>query len=460
MKKVVLRITITITVLATILALFTACGGKKPTLNGIDIENYTIVYDADTLDYNKRAAEYIRDFIKEKARVELSLIEDGEAKREYEIVVGETNREISALLDEETEGTEFAILSNDGSVALEGNYFVIAAAAYYFANTYVTYGTTVPEVAEIHTPIVKEAKSFILLIGDGMGALHTNLFEKYDVATEGELAYSDGEDLFYGYLLPYYGSVKTSSLDGITDSAASGTALSTGYKTHNRYIGKDGNGNDVQSITELLGSRGMATAVMSTEAQNGATPSTFYAHTLDRDNTTELTESRIQTTKKYGTVISCSFNYYTQSKIQTIEKKITDVLDEVGKDRDGFFLMYEEAYIDKHASAGDMDMTFNALVRFNQAIGRFMEYAFYHPDTMVIITADHETGGLSVDESGEWSFTTDEHTSANVPFFAWGGGADVFNGCEIENSQIPKTIARMKGVKNFGDQSAYPALTN
>ena len=99
------------------------------------------------------------------------------------------------------------------------------------------------------------------------------------------------------------------------------------------------------------------------------------------------------------------------------------------------------------------------MVRFNQAIALFMEYAFYNPETMVIITADHETGGLHLDENGEFQFVSEEHTSTNVPVFAYGARADVFGGKTIENVQIAKTIAALFGVKIEGtDPENYPAL--
>ena len=117
------------------------------------------------------------------------------------------------------------------------------------------------------------------------------------------------------------------------------------------------------------------------------------------------------------------------------------------------------AYIDKHCSDMDAEDAYKALVRFNQAIALFMEYAFYNPETMVIITADHETGGLYLDENGEFQFVSADHTSANVPLFAYGAYADVFNGATIENVQIPKTIGALFGIEIEGTEpETYPAL--
>ena len=103
-----------------------------PTINGVALGEYTIVYDEQGLDYNKRAAEYIKNTSKQRYGVDLSIVDDNSSPKAHEIVVGETSRSISAMLNEETTGVEFSILAKDGSIALEGDYFVIAAAAFYF----------------------------------------------------------------------------------------------------------------------------------------------------------------------------------------------------------------------------------------------------------------------------------------------------------------------------------------
>ena len=112
-------------------------------------------------------------------------------------------------------------------------------------------------------------------------------------------------------------------------------------------------------------------------------------------------------------------------------------------------MMYEEAYIDKHCHNNDSLQAFQALVRFNQVIGIVMEYAFYNPDTLVIITADHETGALD----SNFKFGSGNHSNANVPVFTFGAGGELFNGKTVENTQIPKTVAKLWGVANFGNQS-------
>ena len=172
----------------------------------------------------------------------------GKGTFRHEIIVGETNRDISKTLDADTEGVQFALLADDGHIAMEGDHFVIAAAAYYFVDTYVTDGAaSVPERVTVCEPIIKEAKNFIFLIGDGMGVNQTKLFSIMSPSSYTD--YSDGESRFYGYMFPYQGYARTGSLSGVTDSAAAGTALATGYKTYNGYIGKDRNLNDILSLT-------------------------------------------------------------------------------------------------------------------------------------------------------------------------------------------------------------------
>lgn len=197
---------------------------------------------------------------------------------------------------------------------------------------------------------------------------------------------------------------------------------------------------------------------MSTEVPTGATPAGFSAHCMDRTLTAEIQASQ-KIIQEAGTIIRCNFDVYNAEGVQnTLLPAIKETIAELEKDEDGFFMMYEEAYIDKHSEKNDMFNTFAAVVRFNQAIATVMEYAFYHPNTMVIITADHETGGITEDESGKFIYTTESHTQEQVPVFAFGKDAAVFNGAEIENTQIPKTIAKLWGVADFGDPTQPPAL--
>ena len=198
---------------------------------------------------------------------------------------------------------------------------------------------------------------------------------------------------------------------------------------------------------------------MSTESYTGATPSTFYAHTGDRDNTSDLVLDNAHFVKELGGRIDCGYDYYDEKGVATIEKNVNKMLDQLDDNENGFFLMYEEAHIDKHCHKNDFEMTALALARFNQVIGLFMEYAFYHPNTFLLITADHETGDMRV-STGENAFCYDseDHSSQVVPVFVYGSGSERFDGEVVENVQIPQTMAAFMGVTDFGDQSQYSYL--
>ena len=440
----------------------------KAKLNGVSLSAYTIVLSEDALDYADRAADYIRDEIRTRTGAELTVVTDDKPATAHEIVVGETNRAISKSLNVKTEGLQFAMMAKNGHVAMEGDYFIIAAAAYYFVTNYIkgeNSNTAVPTDPKALNPIQEKANNYIFLIGDGMGINHTKLPEKYDLERfESDEVdannFTDGEHIFYGYLFPNQGYARTHEIGGnVTDSAASATALATGYKTTNGRIGRDKDKNDLKSITEIVGDLGMSTAVMSTEGRKGATPAGFSAHADMRDMYDDIIATQEVTKEKYGTIIDCDYDYYTGLGISYyMERVITNNLTELNKNEKGFFLMYEEAYIDKHSHNQEKEKATWAVFRFNQAIGLFMEFAFYNPDTMVLITADHETGGLS-DMGGILKYSHGDHTGKAVPVFAYGIGTEVFHEQEIENVQIPKTIAKMWGQSLATDtDSQWPPL--
>ena len=429
------------------------------TLNEVVLTDYTLVYAADADAYTVRAVTYIRDEIYTRTGAVLNVItDDVEAGNRHEIVVGETNRPISKSLDADTEGLQFAMLAEGGHVAMEGDYFVIAAAAYYFIAHYVTGGnTTVPATVQVQQPVTEKPNNYIVLIGDGMGLNHTLMPERLDGTALTD--YSDGEKQFYGYLFPHQGFAHTNSLNNTTDSAASATALASGYKTNNGYVGRGPDGKDLKTLTELAGEMGMGTAIMSTEVQTGATPAGFSAHANDRDETENILASQKVLQEKYGTIIDGDHDVYTDYSVYQLTQRIASHLDTLKQNEKGFFMMYEEAYIDKHSHEMDVDGAAKAVLRFNQAIATFMEFAFYNPDTFILITADHETGGLGYTEDGGFQFSRGSHTGRDVPVFAYGADTEVFHDKSIENVQIPKTIAKMWGQKLAEDtDEQYPPL--
>lgn len=428
-------------------------------LNGVELINYTIVYSPEAPDYCERAAKYLQKEINARTGLQLAVVQDSNSVSNHEILVGDTNRALSQKIDPQTLNMEFYFTADDNHIAMNGDYFIIAAAAYYFVETYIPSSAFDSTIAknEITTcqPITEKANNYIFLIGDGMGFNHTRLLEIHDVekiiaqqvlfGRDVILEKFDKENVFYGYYLPYQGAIRTNSLSGTTDSAAAATALATGVKTVNGYVGMDQYGWELQSLTELASTLGKATAVMSTEGQTGATPAGFSAHALSREYGKEITEDQNELSTEMGTIIECGLHGNLQ-----YEAIIAFTLNKLAENEKGFFLMYEEAYIDKYSHDNTMSKTVSCVARFNQAIGVFMEYAFYHPDTLVVITADHETGSLTLEDDGLYWFNSDGHSGADVPIFAYGQGAEVFADYCEENNEVPKEIAAMWGVENFG----------
>ncbi len=433
-------------------------------LNGHLLSEFTIIYAASEPDYTQRAATYLCDEIVERTGVLLTVKSDAEQTEtlEHEIVIGNTNRAISTELDIEKEQLQFSMLADDNHIAMEGDYFVIAAAAYYFVENYIkdeAFESTIAKEETVHDPIIKKTENIIYLIGDGMGINQTYLHNCYTAKDHGLL--SDGENLFYGHMLPYLGYARTPSLSGTTDSAAGGTALATGYKTYNGYLGKDKDLKDVKSLTEIAIEVGKSTAVMTTEGITGATPAAFSSHASSRSDSANITAGQNELMQKYGTIILGGYDAkYAKDVVKQLESDYQNTLATLSKNENGFFIMYEEAHIDKHCHSEDLIRTFYAMVRFNQIIGLSMEYAFYNPETMVLITADHETGGMIIGDEGRCQFTYDNHTNQEVPVFAYGYYAKIFDKVTIENIQIPKTLAKLMGGQMVGyEDTKYPALS-
>ena len=391
----------------------------------------------------------MQETILERVGVELPIRTPEDGEGEYEILVGHTPRHLSQAVNPPTASLEFAVASDGKKVALEGEYFLIAAAAYYFIYHYIPdrfFDSQVPEEIQTCTPVTHPVKSIMFLIGDGMGFEQTMLVGSQHPGAD----YPDDPATFYGYRLPYRGQVRTGSISGTTDSAASGTALACGIKTINRYVAKNVSREDALSITELAASLGKATAVMSTEDSTGATVACFSSHAKDRNDDKDILAGQDKMAQEHGTLIVCDFEAM-EPKATAFREPLLQTLEALEASENGFFLMYEEAYIDKNAHKRNVQGCFEAMVRFQQAIGLFMEYACYHPDTLVLITADHETGGLTQIQDGSFTFTGTEHTSAEVPLFVFGRGGEMFQNFQDENNKIPQMLVTLWGVTQFGE---------
>ena len=257
-------------------------------INGVALTEYKIVYpkNCDLVTYY--TAEVISDYLYDNAGVRLEVIDDTKAETKYELLVGDTNRAASNI-GIELPADRYSLSISGEKVVLQGDYQMVGAAAGALINNYFATGAkevnvtnlpTAPAAAEF---TFKKATSGIMMIGDGMSAVHFAAAVDTGVIPE-----------FVADRLPFKAECTTASYSVLhsgkayTDSAASATALSSGYKTINGYLGVDEKKKEKQNIRELAHESGAKTAVVTTDKITGATPGGYLCHYPDRDATAQL----------------------------------------------------------------------------------------------------------------------------------------------------------------------------
>ena len=324
-----------------------------------------------------------------------------------------------------------------------------------------------------------EIRNVILMIGDGMG-----LPDVYAAMTVSDAPLNIER-------CSYIGLQKTlSSNNYITDSAAAGTALATGNKTRNGTIGMDAQGNRVKSILEIAEEHGLATGLVSTSSITHATPASFIAHQSSRGSYEDIAADFLKTDidvfigggtdhfarreDKLNLLDSLKFRGYevdttlalilksTASKLAGLTAPVHNpyrlkgrgdmlpassgkAIEILKKNTKGFFLMIEGSQIDWAGHANAADTLVDETLDFDKAIGEVLNYAENDGHTLVIITADHETGGVTITGGDretrkvKLSFSTKDHTAVMVPVYAYGPGSEKFTGI-YDNTDIFKKI--------------------
>jgi len=318
-------------------------------------------------------------------------------------------------------------------------------------------------------------KNIIFLIGDGMGLSQISA----------GLVYRGGDLNLSRF--KYVGFSKTQSSDDfITDSAAGATAFSIGEKTYNGAIGVDSLKKSKPTILELAEQNGLSTGMVATCAMTHATPASFIAHQPSRTMNFEIaydyTKTDIDvvigggksyfdnrkdgmnlfdTLKNKGyTVVDSTIdfakldvkkfyaftnNYHLPSmkngRGDFSEKASMKAIDVLSKNKKGFFLMIEGSQIDWGGHDNNTDYIAREMLDFDITIGLILDWAEKDGNTLVVVTADHETGGFALNHGSiknktvQGKFTTGEHTGVMVPVFAFGPGAEEFTGM-YENNEI------------------------
>ena len=326
-------------------------------------------------------------------------------------------------------------------------------------------------------------KNVILMIGDGMGI--SQLSSAYYFPDEKD---ADREPSFSRF--KYIGLAKTSSgREVVTQSPAAATAMATGYKTYNNAVGVDLDTMVRENIVEILSKKGYMTGVIATSYVTDATPAGFYAHQPERYMQSEIAmdllksdidffagggskyfqdstgvfpfeehgiEINIKKLKKikkpepgsrYGFLLGVDYMPTMRKGTGDFLPKSTSIaLDFLSTGEAGYFLMVEGSQIDWAGHRNQVENMKAEVNDFERTINEVMDYAEKNGETLVIVTADHETGGFTLGAQGqndgygdysviEPTFATTNHSAALVPVFAFGPGAENFMGV-YENTEI------------------------
>jgi len=341
----------------------------------------------------------------------------------------------------------------------------------------------------------ESTRNIIFLIGDGMGNSITSAARARKGGLTGLLRMDE---------MPVIGLVRTSSTALVTDSAAAGTALAGGVKTNNKSVGMTPDGKKVQSILEAARNRGMATGIVVTSSLADATPACFGAHApgrwlksriaagllasgtdlllgggsahfLPRSREGSLRDEERDLVREAGDAgyavcrtkeelaeapdgkilgLFARDDMTTEPPEPTLAGMTVEAIRRLGRNRRGFFLLVEGSLIDSRAHDNLLEETLDQTLKFDEAVGAALDFAKKDGRTLVVVTADHDTGGLSVVDGTvdgavlKVTWGGDNHTGEAVPLFAFGPGAGLFGGFK-DNTEIPRIFARLIGAADF-----------
>lgn len=420
------------------------CGGDQTPsvtdttvyLNGVALEDYYIVVPDKNDAFGNYAANILLNYINDILGIKITMITERTAEKDYEILIGNTSRDESKeALELEIGNDEYFVYTKNNKVIVCGSDFYIGGGVGTLINEYINVGdknnklpdSPTPEKVEFQTP-----DSVILMISDGCGPNHI------------EAAKGQTIEEYIPEKFPNITLVNTNNFQGkTTDSAASATAMSTGVKTTNGYLGKDSTGKNLKNMTELVHSKGGKVALLTNDGITGATPSAFAVHVDDRGNTDAIN-------MQYDSLKSTGKLQYAEGSLgDNLRKRSEQVICDISLDGGIFFTMIEETNTDSGGHSNNIETVKSAVERFNDVVAFTSVYVTAFPRIALIVTSDHETGGIQ-NKDGEFVFTTVNHTSTPVKVFALGKGTEALTSKElIENTEIAHFIAAIYGETNF-----------
>ncbi len=312
------------------------------------------------------------------------------------------------------------------------------------------------------------ARHVILMIGDGMGPEHA------------WAAWACNGGRLNLHRLPVCGWSRTSSAShAITDSAAGGTAIACGQRTANYTVGQSPAGEPFGSVADDLHAQGYATGLVVTKSIADATPAAFYAHVSSRYNTARIAEQlgesafrvilgggaqhvpaeTVEALRARGVLIELAAPLDLPPASQRgdyLPQAVERALAVLGQGGHPFFLMVEGSQIDSASHASDLREMVAEVLEFDRALGVVLQWAEAHPGTLVVVTADHQTGSLSLLDADmvagrvSGAFSTHRHSGLAVPLYAGGAGAGYFSGV-FDNRSIRARI-RQACASRAGEQ--------
>ncbi|NCI48161.1 alkaline phosphatase [Sediminibacterium soli] len=324
----------------------------------------------------------------------------------------------------------------------------------------------------------KKVKNIILIVGDGTG-----LAQWY-------AGYTANRAALNVFNMRHSGLSKTSSYDNyITDSAPGATAFSAGIKTNNRAVGVDHTGQKLLLLPSILKKQRKKTGLITSGDLRDATPAAFYAHQSERSSYAAILNDLYAAPVDIimgacqGMPDSLHDRLLTKMKIYSslsmlpatsptpvmvadsiaakpaaagrgawLQEAFTRSVQLLSANRDGFFLMIEGAQVDHGGHANRLPWLVTELLDLDKLIGRAMAFADQNGETLVVVTGDHETGGLTL-TGGDYTrgfisgqFSTEDHTAVPVPVYAYGPGSQKFDGV-YENTEIFRKLLQVLGSK-------------
>ncbi|BAS26773.1 alkaline phosphatase [Limnochorda pilosa] len=349
-------------------------------------------------------------------------------------------------------------------------------------------------------------RNVVLMIADGLGLNHL---------TAARLAFFGGRPEMSVDRMEATAFVLTGSADrAVTDSAAAATALASGLGTDNGCTGVLPDGTPVRSLLEISRDHGRSAGIVTTARVTDATPAAFYAHVAVRDFEEEIAAQLVEDPPELvlgggrdrfgahpftgaprpGSLLEAAVDqgiHYLRTRDEleelpgespilglfmpghlsyagerlptepTLVQMVRFALDRLAADPDGFFLVVEGAKVDKAAHAHLLQETLGEIREFDEAVGVVLDFAAGDGETLVVVTADHETGGLGVVGGGaggeglrvQW-LTTD-HTAGAVPLYAYGPGSEAFRGT-LTHPDVARKTAGALGIEPFPQVGGDP----